>query len=94
MIDVSQSVEHSHPNALEFLRIDINNVTIFFKAKKVPVMRNKELFDFVTDGSLKDEDVRTVQHTHSRAHTHTYTHTHSLSLLFKCLWFFLPGLRN
>lgn len=94
MIDVSQSVEHSHPNALEFLRIDINNVTIFFKAKKVPVMRNKELFDFVTDGSLKDEDVRTVQHTHSRAHTHTYTHSLSLSLLFKCLWFFLPGLRN
>eukprot|EP00729_Bicosta_minor_P008142 gene8142-14580_t len=61
VIDVSQSVEHSHPNALEFLRIDINNVTIFFKAKKVPVMRNKELFDFVTDGSLKDEDEKQIE---------------------------------
>ena len=57
VIDVSQSVEHSHPNALEFLRIDINNVTLFFKAKKVPVMRNKELFDFITDGTIRDEDV-------------------------------------
>ena len=30
-IDVSQSVEHEHPNALEFLRIDCKNVNDFFR---------------------------------------------------------------
>ena len=27
MIDVSQSVEHDHPHALEFLRKDCTNIT-------------------------------------------------------------------
>ena len=27
LIDVSQSVEHDHPHALEFLRKDCNNIT-------------------------------------------------------------------
>ena len=27
MIDVSQSVEHDHPHALEFLRTDCTNIT-------------------------------------------------------------------
>ena len=31
IIDVSQSVEHDHPHALEFLRKDIHNVTEFFR---------------------------------------------------------------
>ena len=48
-IDVSQAVEHVHPNALEFLRQDITNTTDFFKKKSVPVMSVRELFDFVTD---------------------------------------------
>ena len=30
MIDVSQSVEHDHPHALEFLRKDCNNVNGMF----------------------------------------------------------------
>ena len=31
IIDVSQSVEHDHPHALEFLRKDLVNVTEFFR---------------------------------------------------------------
>ena len=31
VIDVSQSVEHDHPHALEFLRKDLHNVTEFFR---------------------------------------------------------------
>ena len=57
IIDVSQSVEHNHPQALEFLRKDCGNVTEFFRRKSVSVMTVKELFDFVTDLSLTDDQV-------------------------------------
>ena len=57
IIDVSQSVEHDHPQALEFLRKDCSNVTKFFRRKEVSVMMVKELFDFVTDLSLTDDQV-------------------------------------
>ena len=33
VIDVSQSVEHDHPMALEFLRRDCSNINEFFKKK-------------------------------------------------------------
>ena len=33
VIDVSQSVEHDHPMALDFLRRDCSNVNDFFKKK-------------------------------------------------------------
>eukprot|EP01051_Picozoa_sp_SAG22_P001665 SAG22_NODE_68_length_22846_cov_32.458258_8_plen_88_part_00 len=32
-IDVSQSVEHDHPSAFDFLRKDCENITAFFRAK-------------------------------------------------------------
>ena len=35
MIDVSQSIEHDHPHALDFLRRDLLNVNNFFKKKNV-----------------------------------------------------------
>lgn len=57
VIDVSQAVEHDHPHALEFLRKDCSNVTEFFKKKGVCVMTVRELFDFVTDPSITDENV-------------------------------------
>ena len=41
VIDVSQSVEHDHPNALEFLRKDINNLNEFFKRKGQAIIVNK-----------------------------------------------------
>ena len=57
IIDVSQSVEHDHPCALLFLRKDCTNVNAFFRKHNVCVMTDKELFEFVTDPLIKDEDV-------------------------------------
>jgi len=56
VIDVSQSVEHDHPHALEFLRKDIHNVNEFFRKKKVNVLTVKELFDFTVDVTIEDEE--------------------------------------
>ncbi|CAH1159879.1 unnamed protein product [Phaedon cochleariae] len=53
IIDVSQSVEHDHPHALEFLRKDCTNITDYFK-KDVATMGIKELFDFITDPSINE----------------------------------------
>lgn len=45
-IDVSQSVEHTHPHALEFLRKDCHNVLSFFrKFKAFATLTLKELYD-------------------------------------------------
>lgn len=49
IIDVSQSVEHDHPHALEFLKKDLFNVTEFFRKLEVAVLGLKELFDWVAD---------------------------------------------
>ncbi|KAJ1678827.1 Serine/threonine-protein kinase rio1, partial [Spiromyces aspiralis] len=49
IIDVSQSVEHDHPYALDFLRHDCNNVTEYFRKHGVRVMSLRQLFDFITD---------------------------------------------
>ena len=47
LIDVSQSVEHDHPRSLEFLRMDIKNVSDFYRRKGVDVLSEKSIFDFV-----------------------------------------------
>ncbi|XP_068604746.1 serine/threonine-protein kinase RIO1 [Brachionichthys hirsutus] len=52
IIDVSQSVEHDHPHALEFLRKDCRNVNEFFVKRGVAAMTVRELFDFITDPSI------------------------------------------
>lgn len=57
IIDVSQSVEHDHPSALLFLRKDCTNINGFFRKHNVCVMTVKELFEFVTDPLIKDEEV-------------------------------------
>ena len=48
LIDVSQSVEHDHPRSLEFLRMDIKNVSDFFRRKDVDVLSEQSVFGFVT----------------------------------------------
>ncbi|KAL8706098.1 MAG: hypothetical protein Q9201_000800 [Fulgogasparrea decipioides] len=48
LIDVSQSVEHDHPRSLEFLRVDIKNVTDFFRRKGVDTLSEKTVFGFVS----------------------------------------------
>ncbi|KAL9042821.1 MAG: hypothetical protein Q9214_003675 [Letrouitia sp. 1 TL-2023] len=54
LIDVSQSVEHDHPRSLEFLRMDIKNISDFFRRKGVDILSEKAIFEFVTaaQGSL------------------------------------------
>jgi RIO kinase 1 len=48
IIDVSQSVEHDHPRSLEFLRMDIKNVSDFFRRKSVDVLLEQTIFSFIT----------------------------------------------
>lgn len=48
IIDVSQSVEHDHPRSLEFLRMDIKNVSDYFRRKGVDVLPERRIFEFVT----------------------------------------------
>ncbi|KNC95923.1 atypical/RIO/RIO1 protein kinase, variant [Spizellomyces punctatus DAOM BR117] len=68
VIDVSQSVEHDHPHALEFLRKDCTNVVEYFR-RRLPeqIMTVRELFDFVVtdiDGIrrvLKDEQEQNIE---------------------------------
>jgi RIO kinase 1 len=47
VIDVSQSVEHDHPHALDFLRRDITNVNDFFSKRRVNVFSDWHLFQFI-----------------------------------------------
>ena len=59
MIDVSQSVEHDHPRSLEFLRMDIKNLTDFFIRKGVDTLPERTVFEFVTlssSGKAEDTD--------------------------------------
>ncbi|KAJ1896465.1 Serine/threonine-protein kinase rio1 [Kickxella alabastrina] len=50
IIDVSQSVEHDHPYAIDFLRHDCNNVTEYFRKRgNVRTMSLRRLFEFITD---------------------------------------------
>ncbi|KAK4173409.1 RIO1 family-domain-containing protein [Triangularia setosa] len=48
IIDVSQSVEHEHPRALEFLRMDIKNVGDFFRRQGVDTLQDRAIYDFIT----------------------------------------------
>ena len=63
IIDVSQSVEHDHPSAFDFLRSDISNVEDFFAKRGVQTLGVRKTFEFVTreklseDAEEKDEDV-------------------------------------
>lgn len=49
MIDVSQSVEHDHPMALDFLRRDCTVMNDFFRKNGVYVLTTHKLFNYVTD---------------------------------------------
>ncbi|XP_050232509.1 uncharacterized protein LOC126681139 [Mercurialis annua] len=55
IIDVSQSVDLDHPQALDFLREDCVHVSNFFKKHGVAVMRIRELFDFIVDPTITDD---------------------------------------
>ncbi|KAI0696008.1 RIO1 family-domain-containing protein [Cytidiella melzeri] len=55
IIDVSQSVEHDHPHAFDFLRSDLRNVEDFFSKRNVRCLGLRRAFEFVTKGSFADE---------------------------------------
>ncbi|KXN88075.1 Serine/threonine-protein kinase rio1 [Leucoagaricus sp. SymC.cos] len=48
IIDVSQSVEHDHPSAFDFLRNDIRNVEDFFGKFGVRCLGLRRCFEFIT----------------------------------------------
>lgn len=61
MIDVSQSVEHDHPRSLEFLRMDVKNVSDFFRSHNVEVLSERRVFSFITglEGGLEMPEIAT-----------------------------------
>jgi RIO kinase 1 len=48
IIDVSQSVEHDHPHAWDFLRSDLKNVEEFWGRRGVKCLGLRRAFEFVT----------------------------------------------
>jgi RIO1 family len=70
-IDVSQSVEYDHPNALVFLRKDLENISKFFaKRLNFTVLSPRQIFDFVTDPNIStDQEEEYLEQAHSVAKT-------------------------
>ncbi|KAI2725957.1 hypothetical protein CBS147332_2844 [Penicillium roqueforti] len=66
IIDVSQSVEHDHPRSLEFLRMDIKNVSDFFRRKNIQTIPERTVFQFIIspegplDGTAGNEEMTTA----------------------------------
>jgi RIO kinase 1 len=60
LIDVSQSMEQSHPGALDFLRVDCRNVNDFFRRQGCQVISLEKLFRFVVNGDMSREEARSV----------------------------------
>ncbi|GAA6031411.1 hypothetical protein JCM8097_005648 [Rhodosporidiobolus ruineniae] len=51
VIDVSQSIEHEHPSAFDFLRADIKNADDFFARRGIDTLGLTRTFNFVTRDS-------------------------------------------
>lgn len=50
IIDVSQSIEPTHPMAFDFLRMDIKNINDYFeKKRKLDVYMEKDIFKFISE---------------------------------------------
>lgn len=55
IIDVSQSVEHDHPASYDFLRMDIKNVSDYFRKRSgnaIRIMGARKTFEFLTRETL------------------------------------------
>ena len=57
IIDVSQSVDLDHPRCLDFLREDLLHLGQFFAKRGVAVPTVREMFEFVTDPAITDDNV-------------------------------------
>jgi RIO kinase 1 len=62
IIDVSQSVEHDHPRSLDFLRMDIKNVSDFCRRKEIVVLPERKVFEYITapEGSVQLDEAKTT----------------------------------
>ena len=56
IIDVSQSVEHDHPSAFDFLRSDIKNVEDYFSKMGVKCLGLRRCFEFIVKEKLGASD--------------------------------------
>jgi RIO kinase 1 len=56
IIDVSQSVEHDHPAAFDFLRSDIKNADEFWSRRGVKTLGLRRTFEFITTDQLPAEN--------------------------------------
>ena len=54
---MSQSVEHDHPFALDFLRFDCRNVNGFFQKQQVKTPSVRQLFEFIVDMNITEENM-------------------------------------
>ncbi|KAG6854643.1 hypothetical protein C0991_003291 [Blastosporella zonata] len=54
IIDVSQSVEHDHPSAFDFLRKDLKNVEEFFGRLGVQCLGLRRCFEFITQAQISE----------------------------------------
>ncbi|KAJ7259489.1 RIO1 family-domain-containing protein [Mycena haematopus] len=61
IIDVSQSVEHDHPSAFDFLRNDLKNVEEFFARRGVRCLGLRRAFEFVTRDQLPAVDALPIE---------------------------------
>lgn len=63
IIDVSQAVEHDHPRSLEFLRMDVKNVSDFFRSRNVETLSERQAYTFVTSeaGSKAFKDRASIE---------------------------------
>ncbi|KAF1931903.1 RIO1-domain-containing protein [Didymella exigua CBS 183.55] len=66
MIDVSQAVEHDHPRSLEFLRMDVKNVSDFYRSRNVEVLSERKAFAFIT-GEAGEKDAKAIEAISSKA---------------------------
>ncbi|CAI5440131.1 unnamed protein product [Caenorhabditis angaria] len=60
IIDVSQSVEQDHPHALEFLRMDCNNVNKYFRELGVRVLSVRRLFEIIVDPLMSVKEMENI----------------------------------
>jgi RIO kinase 1 len=61
IIDVSQAIEDSHPNALSFLKRDCANVNAFFEKNGVNTITNQQLFELVSSYDYKETIPEMIQ---------------------------------
>ena len=54
MIDVSQSVEMDNENAMKFLKMDVKNVTMFFRKQGITTMALKRLLEFIMNPEIHE----------------------------------------